>query len=166
MLKAGSLKFVQLVILFLLAGPAAYAGSEVGEEATDFTVTRLDGTEFKLSDYRGDKMVNLVFWATWCPVCQAEIPALKAFHEAYGDDVELLALAINASSRPIPGYVEKHELTYPVAFDASRNITKNYNITGTPTQILIDKEGVIVYRDSKTPDFLMSAAAGSKTAAE
>lgn len=158
MVKATSSKILQLIVLLLLSGPAAFAGSEVGEEATDFTVTRLDGTEFKLSDYRGEKMVNLVFWATWCPVCQAEIPDLKAFHEAHGDEVELLALAINASKRPIPGYVEKHDLTYPVAFDASRNITKNYNVTGTPTQILIDKDGVIIYRDSKTPGFLVSAA--------
>ena len=34
-----------------------------------------------------------------------------------------------------------------------------YNITGTPTQILIDKDGVIIYRDGKTPDFLMESAA-------
>ena len=144
--------------LFLAIGAGAHAGSEVGEVASDFTVTRLDGTEFNLSDYRGEKMVNLIFWATWCPVCQAEIPAITRFHENHGEEVEVLALAVNASARPIPAYVEKHALSYPVAVDTSRNVMNEYNITGTPTQILIDKSGVIVYRDAKTPVLIDTGA--------
>lgn len=154
----------QLKLLFFTAilstvTTSANAGSEVGEAASNFTVKRLDGTEFRLSDYRGEKMVNLIFWATWCPVCQAEIPAITSFHEDYGSEVEVLALAVNASARPIPAYVEKHALSYPVAIDTSRKVMSEYNITGTPTQILIDKDGVIIYRDGKTPDFLMESAA-------
>ena len=130
----------------------AQAGSGEGQMATGFTVKRIDGDDFTLSDYRGDKMVHLVFWATWCPVCRAEIPVLKAMQQQHGDDVEILALSVNASDRHIPGYVKQHQLTYPVAIDLSRKVMEAYAVSGTPTQILIDRRGTIVYRGSETPD--------------
>lgn len=150
MFRIGPSKF--LAVLLLSFSSLAQAGSEVGEVASNFTVSRLDGTEFNLSEYRGKKMVNLVFWATWCPVCLAEVPELTALHKDYGDEVELLALSVNASERPIPAYVRKHDLKYPVAIDLSRSVMEEFKVQGTPTQILIDENGVIVYRGSDTPD--------------
>lgn len=152
MLKTRSLRLVQLVILLLTIGPQAYAGPDVGDSAPGFTINRLDGSQFDLSTYRGEKLVHLVFWATWCPVCRAEIPAIKNLQENHGDVVEVLAVSVNGSARPIPEYVERHQLNYPVAFDISRSVLERYNVAGTPTQILIDKSGMIVYRGSETPD--------------
>ena len=120
-------------------------------EAPPLTLISTDGERVELADLRG-KVVVLNFWATWCPACRAEIPAISKLHDTHGDQVEVLAVSINASDRAVPAYVEQHNLKYPIAFDVSRRIATQFEVEGTPTQVLIDKNGVIVYRGSDTPD--------------
>lgn len=48
--------------------------------APDFTVLGVDGSEVKLSDYRG-KPVVLNFWATWCYYCKVEMPDFDKAYE-------------------------------------------------------------------------------------
>lgn len=128
--------------------------SRVGDNAADFSIARLDGSIFKLSDYRGKKAVNLIFWATWCPNCKAEISALNALHKKHGADIELLAVnvTINDSLKRVKHYQKKYGLSYPLAFDEGSKVSDTYSVVGTPTLIIIDIDGVIRYRATKTPD--------------
>lgn len=128
--------------------------SKVGDGAADFSIARLDGSTFRLSDYKGKKAVNLVFWATWCPNCKAEVSALNALHERYGDDIEVLAVnvTVNDSLRRVKHYQKKHKLAYPLAFDEGREVSNAYGVVGVPTLIIIDINGVIRYRAVKTPE--------------
>lgn len=50
---------------------------EEGRPALDFTLPGLDGKIVMLSDYRG-KVVLVNIWATWCPICIAEMPSKEA----------------------------------------------------------------------------------------
>jgi len=147
---------VALVIALFSVGVVANVenSSKVGDNAADFSITRLDGSTFKLSDYRGKKAVKLIFWATWCPNCKAEIPALNALHEKHGNDIELLAInvTVNDSLRRVEHYQKKYNLAYPLAFDEGQNVSRAYNVMGTPTLIIIDINGVIRYRASETPE--------------
>ncbi len=145
-------------VIALLSSASLYANvdssSKVGDNAANFSITRLDGSTFKLSDYRGKKAVNLIFWATWCSNCKAEIPVLNALHEKHGSDIELLAVnvTVNDSLRRVKHYQKKYKLTYPLAFDEGRKVSKAYGIVGTPTLIIIDINGVIRYRAAETPE--------------
>ena len=48
-----------------------------GTKAPDFTLKTHDGKDIKLNSYAG-KYVVLDFWASWCPDCRKDIPAMKA----------------------------------------------------------------------------------------
>ncbi|MFA7484588.1 MAG: TlpA disulfide reductase family protein, partial [Phycisphaerae bacterium] len=61
-----------------------------GKEAPDFALADLNGRQHRLSDYRG-KQVLLIFWATWCPPCRAEIPDLIKLRNRFSED-ELVIL--------------------------------------------------------------------------
>src|SRR5688572_7764008 len=50
--------------------------------APDFSLPDADGNMRRLSAFRG-RVVLLSFWATWCPPCQAEMPALETLYQAY-----------------------------------------------------------------------------------
>ena len=143
-----------LISVTFVTGLNAGVGTGVGDTAADFTIARLDGSVFKLSDYRGKKAVNLVFWATWCSNCKVEIPEIKSLHAAHGENIEVLAInvTVNDSLKRVNRYQEKHELTYPLAFDEGRKVTQMYVVMATPTLFVIDINGVIRYRDAETPD--------------
>ncbi len=78
--------------------PVVVAGQslQVGEPAPAFAAKTLDGQEFQLADYRG-KFVLLDFWATWCAPCMAEVPNLKAVHDAFGADrrFEIVSVSVD-----------------------------------------------------------------------
>ncbi len=141
--------------LFLFA-TSSYA-IEVGSPAPDFSLKTLEGKDVRLGDYKGKNPVYLIFWATWCPVCEEEIPNLKAIYSRFQPKgLVLLAInvGINDSLKKAALYKEKHKLPYAVLFDNDGSITKSYGVMGTPTMIVMDKNGIIRYRASAVPDDL------------
>ena len=70
-----------LVALAMLFTINSLSAIEIGDKAINFTGTTVDGKKISLDQYKGKKAVWLVFWATWCPYCEKEIPALKELYE-------------------------------------------------------------------------------------
>ena len=146
-----------LLLLMSLSGfHAAQAApfAKVGQVASDFSLTTLDGNSFKLSEHKGKKPVYLVFWASWCPSCKAEIPAIKAIHKQLKGEMEIVAInvAVNDSLAKVQRYVDRFEIPYAVAFDQESKVTAQYGVQGIPTQIIIDINGVIRYRNTVSPE--------------
>jgi thiol-disulfide isomerase/thioredoxin len=54
--------------------------------ASDFALDTQEGGRFRLSEQRG-KVVVVNFWATWCPPCREEMPALERLYTRYGKEV-------------------------------------------------------------------------------
>lgn len=66
-----------------LALEAADTGSAEGQVAPDFELLDLSGQPVRLSSFRGQPVV-INFWATWCPACQKEFPAVRASYARFG----------------------------------------------------------------------------------
>lgn len=123
--------------------------------AIDFTLTDQYGIEHTLSDYK-DKVVFLNFWATWCPPCIKEMPDIERIFIEYGknqEDVIILGVA-NPSSDQYPNnadgskdeiiaFLDENEFTFPVVFDETGDLLREYAIRAFPTTFLIDKDGNI-----------------------
>ena len=123
-------------------------GVEVGNLAPNFQLNDMTGKPVSLSDFRG-KVVYLNFWATWWPICQAERSSLQSlYEERQNKDVVLLTIDI-IGTRPtetpenLADFMQKNGYTFPVLLDMDRAVTRNYSIKATPTNILIDKNGII-----------------------
>ena len=143
-------------VLFILSCKGAPAptssnitqGVEVGNLAPNFQLNDMTGKPVSLSDFRG-KVVYLNFWATWWPICQAERSSLQSlYEERQNKDVVLLTIDI-IGTRPtetpenLADFMQKNGYTFPVLLDMDRAVTRNYSIKATPTNILIDKNGII-----------------------
>jgi len=138
----------KLLFLLLLTLPLFAYSLDKGDTALDFTGKDLEGNTITLSDYKGEKPVLLVFWATWCPECNREISLLKELYKKYGKKIEFISIdvAINEKLKKVKKFVAKNELPYRTIFDEKKEIIKKYKVSGIPTNIVIDKSGKIVYR--------------------
>lgn len=121
------------------------ASPRQGFAAPDFTLDLLGGGEVTLSDLRGAPvMLNL--WASWCPPCRAEMPAIQAVYQEYGEE-GLVVLAVNATNQDsesaAAAFVRDHGLTFPVPLDRDGSVSVLYALRGLPTTYFIDREGVI-----------------------
>jgi peroxiredoxin len=115
----------------------------IGKAAPDLTVKDIEGTEHRLSDYYG-RDVLVVFWATWCPACNMEIPHLIELRKMLGED-ELLILAIsNETAEHLKQFVAAKGINYAVVPVGSSALPGPFaNVTSIPTTFFIDQNGAI-----------------------
>jgi cytochrome c biogenesis protein CcmG, thiol:disulfide interchange protein DsbE len=118
-----------------------------GYSAPDFTLNSIDGAPVTLSDLRG-KVVVLNFWATWCPPCRAEIPALEDLSRKYDGKAVVLAVNVQEDPAVVLGFVREYGMTYPVVLDPRAEIARAYQVIAFPTTFFIDARGVIVEVES------------------
>lgn len=145
--------FLPVVLLNINCSPAESQESEDKSVAPDFTLTDLNGQEVTLSQFREDKNVLLVFGATWCPYCVDEIPELKEVYEKYqDDDIEVIYVDVQESLKKVSSFAQKHSLPYTVLLDETGSVAGQYNVRGIPHNVLIDKEGLIVYQGPRPFD--------------
>lgn len=116
-----------------------------GFSAPDFTADLLDGGQITLSELRGQPVV-LNVWATWCPPCRAEMPALEKVHNEFkGQGLVLIGLNLTSqdSEKDVVDFVQEFGLSFPVALDRDGTVQRQYKISGYPTTFFIDQEGII-----------------------
>lgn len=108
------------------------------------TLTDLDGQPITLAELRG-KVVWIDFWATWCPPCQEEVPVLREVHETHREqDFAIVAISVQETSADdVRAYAATYGLEYTIGFDASSAVFATYRAYGLPTQIFLDREGII-----------------------
>ena len=153
------MKGFSLLLIWLIFSIVFFTTHSYAEEAPeDFTITTLDGHNFSLTEYQNKKPVFLFFWATWCPICKKEIPRIKALHEEFGDEIEILAINVgyNDSLANIKQYQQQYQVQFPIAFDEHSEISQNYGVIGTPTQVVIDIDGDLRYHGNQFPAGLES----------
>jgi cytochrome c biogenesis protein CcmG/thiol:disulfide interchange protein DsbE len=113
--------------------------------APDFSLKTPDGASVTLSDFRGQAvLVNL--WATWCPPCRSEMPAIQKLYDEYRDQ-GFVVLAVNMTyqdnaSNVLP-FTQDNNLTFPILLEQTGAVAKKYELRSLPTSFFIDKEGII-----------------------
>jgi peroxiredoxin len=111
--------------------------------ADDFTVTMVDGSSFRLSEHRG-KTVLLNFWATWCPPCREEMPALERLYRQHKDHgLVLVAVSIDTDTKVVPPYVQASKLTFPIGLDPKADVANKYGVRALPSSFVIDRQGTM-----------------------
>jgi thiol-disulfide isomerase/thioredoxin len=114
--------------------------------APQFAVTRMNRKQVSLADFKG-KVVALNFWATWCGPCVAEMPHLQKVIDKYKNDpdVVFLAISIDDNRAAVRPFLEKNGYKMTVAYD--NDAARNLEVTGAPTTIIIDRNGLIQFKD-------------------
>ncbi len=118
------------------------AAGRIGAPAPDFEWTDLDGRTLRLSSYRG-KVVVVNFWATWCPPCREEMPALQRV-AASEPDVVVLEVDLMEPADKARSFLDSLGLDrlQPV-LDSDGATTRRFGVLSLPSTFFVDKSGVI-----------------------
>ncbi|MBN2588885.1 MAG: TlpA family protein disulfide reductase [Sedimentisphaerales bacterium] len=114
-----------------------------GTDAPDFTVTDIDGNKHSISDYRGKNLI-VIFWATWCPPCRAEIPHLiELRNQESEDNLAMLAIS-NEDTEKVKNVAKEQKLNYTVASLGNTPIPRPFaEVKAIPTSFFINPDGKI-----------------------
>ncbi|MFN8481822.1 MAG: TlpA disulfide reductase family protein [Anaerolineae bacterium] len=146
-----------LIVLAPIAASLLYAGAaglpleRLGVRgdnapAPTFTLPSFSGGDVSLAGYRGRPVV-LNFWASWCPPCRAEAPAMQRVWEQYrAQGVVFLGVNSSDNDAAARAYLAEYGVTYPNVQDDVGRVAPLYHADSLPTTILIDRDGRIVGR--------------------
>jgi cytochrome c biogenesis protein CcmG/thiol:disulfide interchange protein DsbE len=131
-------------ILVLFAMPSYRQGeaSIAGKPAVDFPIT-LAGKSEHLADLKG-KIVILNFWATWCPPCVEETPALnrlQKYVDARGGLV--LGVSVDDDANAYEKFLKEQAVVFPTYRDSTKKSAADYGTSMYPETYVIDRKGRI-----------------------
>lgn len=113
----------------------------IGTPLSDFALTDLNGTTHQVSALKG-KVVLINAWATWCPPCRAEMPALHDFYIAHqAEGFALLAVNAGEDAGTAQAFIDQMGFTFPVLLDPGTNVLAGLGIDAFPTSVLVDRNG-------------------------
>jgi thiol-disulfide isomerase/thioredoxin len=127
--------------------------NQVGNQANEFQTTTSKNERFQLMRETKTSSLTLVFfWATWCKPCKVMIPVLKRIHEEnQTKGLKMIGIADNDREPPVWIHnITSLNLNFMTHLLMGRNekvdIARLYAVQGIPVVVLIDSNGVIVYR--------------------
>lgn len=131
-----------------LADPAAQQTlpTFLNQPAPDFSLVDINGARHRLGDYRG-KVVVLNFWATWCPPCRYEMPAMERLRQqVQGEAIAVLAINVGEDEDRVFEFTGSYPVEFPLLLDQQGKVIEDYPVVGLPTTYIIDPKGRIRYR--------------------
>lgn len=139
--------------LLLLAIPFALTAAEVEplqplsepRPAPAFSFPDMDGQTHHLDDYAGRVLV-VNFWATWCPPCVREMPALDRLQSELADDgVVVFGANLGETAEDIAAFLQRVPVDFPLLLDPDMNAGMEWGVRGLPTTYIIDGQGQILF---------------------
>lgn len=106
----------------------------------------MQGEAYCLQNQEG-KPLLINFWASWCPPCRAELPAMnRVYRELSAEGLTMLAVNVGEDKAAITRFLQDYPIDFPVLLDESGASMQQWPIKGLPATFILNKDGEIVYR--------------------
>jgi cytochrome c biogenesis protein CcmG/thiol:disulfide interchange protein DsbE len=154
---------VGVMLLFAMPSYRQGEASIAGKTAEDFSL-EIDGKPKHLTDLKG-KVVILNFWATWCPPCVEETPALNHLQKYIESrNGVILGVAADEDVDAYEKFLRDQAVVFPTYRDPSTKdnhspIAQSYGTSMYPETYVIDRRGKIArkfigFQQWDSPDML------------
>lgn len=126
----------------------------LGQGAPDFALKATSGSNFRLSEYRGD-VVLLAFWGSRCGQCAEQLSAVSRLVDTYrAAGLAALAVDVDDDQAAAARYAIAHPVSFPVLLDPDKGVARGYRVDNLPMLMLVDRAGKVryVHRDHRSGD--------------
>lgn len=138
------------MVAAFVACPPRPSGTRTGprtglsrSKPAEMVLEGMGGGQVRLSDFRGKPLV-VMFFTTWCVVCQVQVARLQPVRAALGNDrVAVLGVSLDLQRRLVPHFVRAAGFNFPVAYGRASMVRKSSlgPIRGVPRTIVLDAKG-------------------------
>ncbi len=118
----------------------SYGGTEIGDNATNFMLESLNGTDIRLDRFTSQKAVIIHFWSLEAP---NELSYLQTVRNFYGDKIEILGISEDANISGLMEFVKKNGIDFAVLPDKTGEVKRAYAVSTLPSTYFIDKRGIL-----------------------
>jgi len=143
---------IAIAVMIFLPGEKSPAYAALGSgpvpaslnyPAPDLELVDLNGEPVSLAGLSG-QVVLINNWATWCPPCREEMPALEAYYRAHKNDGFIL-VGINSGDQPeqVVDFQREFDLTFPLWIDPTGLALRVFQNNALPSSYVIDKTGTV-----------------------
>jgi thiol-disulfide isomerase/thioredoxin len=132
-----------ILLLVVLLGGCKEEKFAQGAPAPALAAFDLHGKDASLDSWKG-KAVYLNFWSASCGGCLAEMDTLEALSKQWQENVVVVAVNTDPDSVDIRALLAQHQISYPVLRDQLRITQERYQVIGTPTSVMIDRQGRVL----------------------
>ena len=121
------------------SGPATVEPVRAGGAPT-FTATTIDGKAVAFPGDFSGKKVLLVFWATWCTPCRAEMPHLREAHEKLAArGLEIVGVSVDTKAPDsVKKFADEQKLIWRHVYDNKADVARKFGVEGIPALFLVD----------------------------
>jgi len=139
-----------LVAALALGSATPSQSQDVGDVAPVVSVPGLDGRPVRLVAAAGRKAMVIEFWATWCDVCDALLPRMRAAHAKYSGQVDFYGVnvTVNESKGRVQRYVDRMNLPFRTLYDDRGVAVRAFAAPATSFVVIVDAAGRIRYTGS------------------
>ena len=141
---------VTVLALLLIAAPASAEEGGATEKAADFTLSSLDGGNVSLSDYLGEKVILINFWATWCDPCMKEMPELNKLQSELGPrGLQVISITVDEAKdeSKVRAIVKRFKYEPVVLLDSETRVVDMFNKRkDMPWTMIIGVDGMIHHK--------------------
>jgi len=135
-----------LCFLLSLASLPAWAEVAPGQRVSWPTIQLLDGPRLDARALDG-RVVLVVFWATWCPLCRTELPELQRFLAAQRrGEIEVLAISLDEAPAEVRDYVRRTGFRFRFAMQAKALSDTFGPVEAIPLTLIFDRHGVLRFK--------------------
>ena len=134
--------------------PVAAIESAVTLQDSDYDVQLkgLNVASTNLKNLKGNKLVFLNFWGTWCAPCREEWPTIEKLYQARKDKIDFVLIAMQDKEEDVLKFMKENNYTAPV-YIAQSPVSKNILPKSFPTTFLLDKNGRILLKEDASKDW-------------
>ena len=118
-----------------------------GEVLPAFSLEDRTGVVRTQADFAG-KYVVYDFWATWCPDCREDVPAMKDLYAKYGDKVTFVGISFDTDPEKLDAFVAENGIGWMQLSDfvtkKESKVADDFRVKWIPSMYLVDPDGKVV----------------------